>query len=216
MAARGPVIDATGLRADAARNRALVLQVARQKVDSGDLSLQMNAIAKQAGVGVGTVYRHFPTRQSLLEAVATEGFAALVEEARSAAAAAEPAEGLRRLLRRALQLLVENPGLAAVLASPQFECIETLDLGAELGAAVGSILTRARLAGDIRPDVTEDDIRRLMVGLRLALVSGPAWRKRLEVYLDVFLSGLRPFEGSPALRRGGRRGSRLSAPSGSR
>jgi AcrR family transcriptional regulator len=183
-----PVVE---LRADAARNRASVINVARRQVAEGDLSLQMNSIAKLAGVGVGTVYRHFPTKQSLLESLAADSFVALIAEARLATAERDPAKALERLLHRALHLLVNDPGLAAVLAAPQFECAETLHLGFELGALVSTVLDRARRARVIRSDVTADDIRRLMCGGQQAMQIEPESDDKLELYLQILLAGLR-------------------------
>src|SRR5487761_1103632 len=85
---------AMDLRADAARNRAQVIEVARQQVATGDLTLPLNAIARLAGVGVGTVYRHFPTRQALLEALVADAFAELIDVSRAAAAEPDPLDGL--------------------------------------------------------------------------------------------------------------------------
>jgi AcrR family transcriptional regulator len=82
----------TGLRSDAARNRARVLEVAREQLLAGDNSLQHNNIARLAGVGVGTVYRHFPTRRSLLEALAAQSFAKLVETAQQACSQSMPGQ----------------------------------------------------------------------------------------------------------------------------
>ena len=152
------------LRSDAARNRARVIEVARAQVDAGDLTLPMNTIAKLGGVGVGTVYRHFPTRQALLEAVAADAFDALLVEARLAAAEPSGASALERLLRCALRLVSTDQGFAAVLESPTCACTETLQRGAELGALITSVLDRARRARLIRDDITADDLRCLMSG----------------------------------------------------
>jgi AcrR family transcriptional regulator len=184
-------LTAVELRADAARNRASVINVARRQVAEGDLSLQMNSIAKLAGVGVGTVYRHFPTKQSLLESLAGDSFVALIAEARIAAAERDPAKALERLLRGALRLLVNDPGLAAVLAAPQFEGAETLHLGFELGTLVSTVLDRARRARVIRSDVTADDIRRLTCGVQQAVQIEPEADDKLELYLQILLAGLR-------------------------
>ena len=87
------------LRADAARNRERVLSVARECLARGDASLQMNQIAREAGVGVGTVYRHFPTRQELLEELVNEHVQGLLDHARAAEDAGD-LEGLLKLHHR--------------------------------------------------------------------------------------------------------------------
>jgi AcrR family transcriptional regulator len=180
------------LRADAARNRAQVLEAARQQLSDGDTTLPMNAIARRAGVGVGTVYRHFPTRQSLLETLAQGSFESLVRETQAAAADPDPAAGLERMLRCALHCQLDDVGLATVLATPDFECPETLQLGEELVRSVSQVLDQARGAGVIRRDVEADDIRRLLTGTYQAVRAGTNPALHTEPYLQVLLRGLRP------------------------
>jgi len=181
---------ATELRADAARNRARVIEVARGQVDAGDLTLPMNTIAKLAGVGVGTVYRHFPTRPALLEAVAADAFDALLVEARVAAADPSAASALEHLLRSALRLLSTDQSFAAVLASPTCACVETMQRGEELGALIGQVLDGARRARLIRDDISSDDLRRLISGVEHALRVGPDVDGKFDLYLAVLLGGL--------------------------
>jgi AcrR family transcriptional regulator len=192
-----PVPAPGELRADAARNRARVLQVARQQIDAGNLALPMNAIARNAGVGVGTVYRHFPTREALLEEVAADAFEELLAEARQAAAERDPATALEMLMRRAVQLLIDDPAFAAVLATPTCVCEATMRRGAELGSSITIVLERARKSGLVRRDITADDLRRLICGLEHALRAGPRDDTKLDVYLGVLLTGLR----APSPRR---------------
>ena len=181
----------TGLRSDAARNRARVLEVAREQLRAGDNSLQHNNIARLAGVGVGTVYRHFPTRRSLLEALAAQSLAQVVETARAACAQPDAGVGLRQLLEHALILVLDDDGLALVLASPDFETMECLDLGAELTGLIDTLLRRARRAGAIRKTIKTDDIRRMLVGTAYALRAGTYDRARIRAYLDVWTDGMR-------------------------
>ncbi|WP_229758599.1 TetR/AcrR family transcriptional regulator [Peterkaempfera bronchialis] len=180
------------LRADAARNRARVLQVAREQLAAGDDSLQLNAIARLAGVGVGTVYRHFPNQHALREALSADRFRELVGEAQAAAETDDALAGLHRLLRFALARALEDPGFAAVLESAADAEAHTSQLKAELDRAVARLLDRARLTGAIRRDVEADDVRRLLCGIEHALRAGDRGPARTEVYLDVLLEGLRP------------------------
>jgi len=154
--------------------------------------MPMNTIARLAGVGVGTVYRHFPTRQALLESVAAESLTHVVRETKLAAAEADPAVGLERALRATLECQLADLGLAAVLAAPQFECVETLDLGAALLESVTLLLDRARHAQLIRPGIHADDIRRLLCGVVYAIRCGPDGPDVADRYLQVLLDGLRP------------------------
>ncbi|WP_428964837.1 TetR/AcrR family transcriptional regulator [Micromonospora fluostatini] len=184
-----PTTSADSLRADSARVRARMLRAARDRITAGDLDLPMNAVAKAAGVGVGTVYRHFPTRQVLLESLAAEHFTRLVDTAARAAAAPDVAAGLTDLLRSALESQRVDPALALVLAEPDAACPETVELGRALTAAVDRLLERARAAGVIRPGITAADVQALLCGLRRAVeVGGDTTTDR---YLDVLVRGLR-------------------------
>jgi AcrR family transcriptional regulator len=178
--ATGLTTNADSLRADSARAR----------VDAGDLELPLNAIAKAAGVGVGTVYRHFPTRSALLESLAAQSLQSLVGVAVEAAAGPDAAAGLAGLLRAALRLQLTDPTLPEVLAAREAACIETMDLSRDLVAAIGRLLDRSRAEGVIRPDVTADDIRRLMCGVQHAVRVGAA--EDADRYLEILLKGLRP------------------------
>jgi len=181
------------LRADSARVRARMLAAAREMLAAGDQDLPMNAIAKAAGVGVGTMYRHFPSRQALLESLAAESYAALVARARTAAEQEDVGAGLAALLRAALESQLSDPSLASVLSAPAHACAETTELGRELGAAALRLLDRARAAGVVRADVSADDLRRLMCGVQHAVRSGGADDPTAAGrYLDIMVRGLRP------------------------
>jgi AcrR family transcriptional regulator len=187
-----PSTRSGGLRADAARNREKVLAVAREQLAGGDESLPMNAIAKLAGVGVGTVYRHFPTRQSLLESLAEARFAELVAETQRAATDPDPAAALARMMGFALRSQLADRGLGPVLAAPDAACVETSALRADLGAAVTSLLARARAKGAVRADLTADDLRRLLCGVEQALRAGAFSENEIDKYLQVLIAGIRP------------------------
>lgn len=181
-----------GLRADAARNRAQVLTAARRLLTEGDERLSMNTIARDAGVGVGTVYRHFPTRQALLEGLAQNSLEVLVRETRQAGGDPDPAVAFGRMLKAALQGQLEETALAIILAAADFECIRTLDLARELGDAVDHVLRRACQAGVIRAGVSPEDIRRLLSGTCHAVRAGTDGTEQADRYLEVLLRGLRP------------------------
>lgn len=180
------------LRADSARVRARMLTAAREMLKAGDEELPMNAVAKAAGVGVGTMYRHFPNRQVLLESLAAESYTALVAEARKAADQQDAGAGLAALLRAALTCQLTDPSLASVLSAPTYQCAETTELSRDLGAAAMHLLDRARTAGAVRPDVTADDLRRLMCGVQHAVRSGESDDDTAGRYLDIMVQGLKP------------------------
>jgi AcrR family transcriptional regulator len=179
------------LRSDAARNRARLLEVARRHhVETGQLPL--NAIAAEAGVGIGTAYRHFPTQQALVEALAIDAFEALLDAVRTAIAVDDPARALEGLVRTAYEHLCLDPALATMLATGTFTCADAAAVAGDLFADVGSLLRRAQAAGVLRGDVTVDDLRRLLCGLQAAATSGPTPVDAPARYADVLLTGLRP------------------------
>ncbi|WP_254552769.1 TetR/AcrR family transcriptional regulator [Kitasatospora sp. MMS16-BH015] len=180
------------LRADAARNRALLLRAARDQLAAGDDSLQLNAIARLAGVGVGTAYRHFPTPHALREALSADRFRELVAEAEAAAGEEDPVAGLRRVLRFVLASTLADGGFAAVLVAAEDAEAATSALKKDLDLAVAHLLDRARAAGAVRRDVEAGDLRRLLCGVEHALRAGEAGPARTELYLAVLVEGLRP------------------------
>jgi AcrR family transcriptional regulator len=169
-----------------------VLRVAREQLATGDDSLMFNSIARLAGVGVGTVYRHFPNRNALLEALMAERFQQLVSEAQAAATEQDALAGLHRLLRYALGHVLDGPGLTGVLESANDADARTSAMKADFDRAVTELLDRARQAGAIRLDLEADDVRRLLCGVEHAVRAGDDPARHAELYLGVLLEGLRP------------------------
>lgn len=179
------------LRADAARNRAAVLDAARTRLAAGDHALPMNLLAKQAGVGVGTVYRQFPNRQVLLETLAIDAFERLAEVAEQAAHEPDVAAGLNRFFGAVVSAELDDPSLAAVLSSDSFTCPETTTAGRVLTAAATALLRRGVAAGLIAPDIEPPDLQNLIAGTVHA-VRAAADRDRLDRYVAILVRGLRP------------------------
>ncbi|MEV4846274.1 TetR/AcrR family transcriptional regulator [Micromonospora matsumotoense] len=192
----------TTLRADAARNRERVLATARAVVAEGDLSLPLNEIARRAGVGVGTVYRHFPTRRALLEALAADAFATLLDQARAATRGDDPWDGVELLLRAFLRGQLDDPALAEVLSTSAEEdaTAQTTAGREELGALAAIVLARATRAGRLRPGLTLDDLQHLVCGTAFAVRIADAPDRRVELYLTVLLAGLRAPDPTGAAR----------------
>jgi AcrR family transcriptional regulator len=182
----------TPLRADAARNRERLLAIARLVVAEGDLTLQLNDIARRAGVGVGTVYRHFPTRRALIEALADPAFATLVEEARSASHQDDVWVGVEILLRALLLRQVADPAFAEVMSTgpDQDAAAQTTARRDEFRASARTVLDRARQAGCLRPALTDDDLHHLVCGTAFALRIGEEPTSRIDRYLRVLLDGI--------------------------
>nr|WP_042186428.1 TetR/AcrR family transcriptional regulator [Kibdelosporangium sp. MJ126-NF4]CEL17272.1 Transcriptional regulator, TetR family [Kibdelosporangium sp. MJ126-NF4]CTQ91498.1 Transcriptional regulator, TetR family [Kibdelosporangium sp. MJ126-NF4] len=180
---------AGNLRADAQRNRERLIEVARQELANG-CRLQLNDIARKAGVGVGTVYRHFPTPIALLEAVVGDELATMVRITEQSLAIEDPAEAFATLLRSILDLLLRTDGgLAVIVAAVEDVMEQTTQAKGELRGGTEELLSRAYAAGIVRTDVTAEDLLNLMSGLEQAVRRDP---ERRDLYLSVLLGGLRP------------------------
>ncbi|MEV5413080.1 helix-turn-helix domain-containing protein [Thermopolyspora sp. NPDC052614] len=184
----------TALRADAARNRARLLSIARELLAAGDESLQLNTIARLAGVGVGTVYRHFPNRDALLKALAAERFRRLADELLAAAADEDVRAGLHRAMRSSLRYMLADEGIAVAFQSSGDGDAEVSATWAEVTRTLAALLDRARDGGVLRADVGMDDIRRLLCGVGHAVRIGDNDAKNAEMYLDILIQGLRPHD----------------------
>jgi AcrR family transcriptional regulator len=182
----------TPLRADAARNRARVLEAARAALLDGDNSLAANALAHRAGVGVGTVYRHFPDRQSLVEALTQKSFTTLVNAALAAAQKPDPNAALDILLRAVVRGMDRDPLLVEVLLVKRLSGGEMTGLAEKLLEAGDAIISRARKSGVLRDDLDFADMYRLLVGIHLAGQLDGATPTRRTRYLDVLIAGLHP------------------------
>ena len=181
-----------GERADARRNRARLLDVARDVFRQGGATVQLADVARAAGVGVGTVHRHFPTRDALLETLAREHFADLVEIAERAAAVEDPFEAVALLLRGLLEAQLGQHGMSTVLTAAVDVEPATTEAKAKLDAAVAVVLARAQQAHRVRPEVSAADLRRLIGGIELAQDRrDPAARDHAYLQLTIILAGLR-------------------------
>jgi AcrR family transcriptional regulator len=162
------------LRADARRNRARVLEVAREVFAAEGLAVPIDEIASRAGVGIGTVYRHFPTKEALFEAIVLQRIEVLTEEARAAAGAGDPTEEFFAFFTRMIEMGTVNKALIAGLVADRGAVIAA---SRELHDVLGNLLVRAQQAGGVRTDVSVADLKALMIGA-LAMErqggSGPA------------------------------------------
>jgi AcrR family transcriptional regulator len=173
-------------RADARRSRARILEVARGCDPS---QLRLNEVAKQAGLGVGTVYRHFPTVHALVEAVVSDDLVAYRELARTAAAEPDALVALEMLVRGGLTLQLLDGGLQGVLMAADDANAEVAALKDELRQLTESLLSAARDAGSVRADLTVERLMHLVCGAEHAVrVSGAA---DPAFYIDTLLAGLR-------------------------
>ncbi|GAA3043244.1 TetR/AcrR family transcriptional regulator [Streptomyces glomeratus] len=180
------------LRKDAARNWERIVAVARDLVDEGT-PLQLNDIARRAGLGVGTVYRHFPTAEALLETVATPCLEGLAAHGEQALADTDPGRALADFLTRTIEAQVSDASLSAVTAAPTDTLPRTTELKRTLRSVGAQLLERAREAGVVRADLTSDDLVPLMCGVAYAANVHSAPDDRIETarrYLTALLEGL--------------------------
>jgi AcrR family transcriptional regulator len=180
------------LRSDARRNRESVLDAARDCFAQAGLDAQMDDIAAAAGVGVGTVYRHFPTKQALAEAIAADHFDRLAASAREGLEEDDPWEGFATFLRSSAQAQAGDRALAEVMAAePEVMC-DAANRRADLHEALAELVRRAQTAGKLRRDLVPADVPMLICGIgraTLAGSSGPTMSTRR--YLEIMLDGLR-------------------------
>jgi AcrR family transcriptional regulator len=184
-------------RADARRNRERVLSTARAQFAANGLDAQIDDIARAAEVGVGTVYRHFPTKEALLEALAADRFTRLAEWAREALQAPDGWDGLCDFLRRSAELGANDRLLSEAMAERDaFQGAQREK--DELMEATAALVERAEATGKLRPDIGAQDIAMLMCGLGRATGPGAfdhamSW----ERYLEIIIAGLRAPGSSP-------------------
>ncbi|ANP53022.1 AcrR family transcriptional regulator [Streptomyces griseochromogenes] len=194
----------TPLRKDAARNWQRIVDVARDLVDEGT-PLQLNDVARRVGLGVGTVYRHFPTPEALLETVAADSLEALVTHGERVLADSDPWSALERFLMRTVEAQVSDASLSTVAAAPSDSLPRTTELKRALSSVGDALLDRAREAGVVRADFVSADLVPLVCGVAYAaqVHSGPGADRvaTAERYLATLLGGLRvtlPPGGGPA------------------
>ena len=189
-------------RADAVRNRERVLEAAKIVFNAGGPEASLEAVAKRAGVGIGTLYRHFPTRESLFEAVYRREVEQLSELAEQLKSAKDPVDALRRWLRSNVEFVATKKGMATALALAAKPPSELTAFSFErLTQAVRMLLQRAVAAGEIRADITAEDLLRTLVGMCL-LHDQPGWQASVVRLLDILVDGLRV---EPETSKAGRR-----------
>lgn len=183
-----PARRARCLRADAIRNRALVLAAARTVFQRDGLAAPMDDIAAQAGLGVGTLYRHFPTKEALIAVMVEERQALLLDSARAAAKATDPWEGLQALVWRLATFEAEDRAIADVLVDAQ-KGPEFGQLATELLTVLSALVTRAQAAGQMRNDVSAQDTLTAVCLIGKLMEAGAEdgsgrWQRLVRVLLD--------------------------------
>ncbi|HYY01170.1 MAG TPA: helix-turn-helix domain-containing protein [Mycobacterium sp.] len=178
------------LRADAARNRARVLEVAYETFAAEGLAVPIDEIARRAGVGAGTVYRHFPTKEALFQAVLESRLRRIIAEGRALLDEPGPGEALFAFLRSmVLEWGATDQGLVDALAGSGIDVDSIAPAEQAFRGLLGELLVAAQRAGTARPDVDVPEIKTLMVGCQA--MQGYD-RTRAARVTDVVIDGLRP------------------------
>jgi len=191
---RKPSITARKPRADALRNRERILEVAKEAFTQQGANASLDEIAKQAGVGAGTLYRHFPTRDELIQGVYRN------EVAKLAAAAARFAETMPPLAAlRAWMLLLVDYIAAKHIIAPALNTIaggpSKLHEGSRtiIQAAIDGLVRRAKKSGDLRRDLDAYDLLRALIGVS-HVGFGADWQQSARRLVDILIAGSRPLK----------------------
>ncbi|MFI9778537.1 TetR/AcrR family transcriptional regulator [Streptomyces sp. NPDC051956] len=179
------------LRADAERNRRLIMQTADRMFAQRGAAVTLNEIAREAGIGVGTVYRRFPDLQSLIDALFTERFTTFLQLATTAEQQADPGEALRHYLLEAAGWRAQDRALEVILGGASIDTKPIAEMRDDLGRHVDGLVEAAVAAGACREDFAGADVYAFlhMIGAvadRTHDVAPDAWRRYAEALLMGF------------------------------
>jgi AcrR family transcriptional regulator len=179
-------------RADAQRNRERILEIAKDAFTRSGANISLDDVAKQAGIGAGTLYRHFPTRDALLEAVYRTEVEKLAAAERKFAEAMPPIEALQAWMLLFVDYIAAKqiiaPALNTLVGGPS-KLFETS--GALIIGAINALVERAIKSGDIRSDLDPLDLLRALVGVS-NVASGPDWAQSARRLVEILILGSRP------------------------
>ena len=179
-------------RTDAQRNRERILEVAKEAFTRLGANASLDEIAKEAGVGAGTLYRHFPTRDALIEAVYRTEVGKLAAAERKFAEAMPPIEALRAWMLLFVDYIATKEIIAPVLntfvggPSKLYEGSR-----AQIQGAINGLVKRAIKSGDIRKDLDPFDLLRALIGVS-NVASAPDWQQSAKRLVEILITGSRP------------------------
>jgi AcrR family transcriptional regulator len=181
-------------RADAQQNRERILEVAKDAFTRSGANASLDDIAKDAGVGAGTLYRHFPTRDALIEAVYRSEVEKLAAAERKFAEAMPPIKALRAWMLLFVDYIATKqiiaPALNTFVGGPSklYEGSR-----AQVQGAIDALVKRAIKSGDIRKDLDPFDLLRALVGVS-NVASSPDWQRSAKRLVDILITGSRPIK----------------------
>jgi AcrR family transcriptional regulator len=181
-------------RADAQRNRERILEVAKKAFTRSGAKASLDDIASEAGVGPGTLYRHFPTREELLQAVYRSEMEKLAAAERKFAQTMQPVEALRAWLLLFVDAIeakqIIAPALNTLIGDPKKVFAASY---AQMQEAIHALVKRAIKSGDIRKDIEPMDLLRALVGVAY-VPSHPEWQQSAKRLVDILIAGSRPIQ----------------------
>jgi AcrR family transcriptional regulator len=181
-------------RADAQRNRDGLLEAAKAAFAEAGPEASLDEIARRAGVGIGTLYRHFPTRDAIVEAVYRREVQQLADAAPRLIESLPPAEALRAWMRVFIDYIAAKKVIAPALKSLVGGSALYADSGARINQAIALLVERARASGDIRPSADPADLLRALIGFAY-VNSAPDWEASARRLIDLLIDGLKSQRG---------------------
>jgi AcrR family transcriptional regulator len=179
-------------RTDALRNRERILEVAKEAFTRSGANASLDDIAKEAGVGAGTLYRHFPTREALIEAVYRTEVQKLAAAERNFTETMAPIDALRAWMLLFVDYIAAKHIIAPALntfvggASKLYE-----DSRPQVQGAIEALVKRAIKSGDLRKDIEPFDLLRALIGVS-NVASSPDWQRSAKRLVDILITGSRP------------------------
>ena len=194
MASKRPKPSGRRPRLDAQRNRERLLEVAKEAFTRFGANASLDDIAKQAGVGAGTLYRHFPTREALIEAVYRTEVDKIAAAEAHLSTELPPVEALRAWMLLFIDYIATKqlivPALNTLVGGPAkvFEASRS-----RIRGAIDALVKRAIESGDIRKDLEPFDLLRALIGVS-NVASGPGWQQSARRLVDILITGSRPIQ----------------------
>ena len=192
MAVKVPKPAVRKPRADAQRNRERILEVAKEAFTRSGVNINLDELARDAGVGPGTLYRHFPTRDALIEAVYRSEVEKLAAAERKFAETMPPIDALRAWMLLFVDYIAAKhiiaPALNTLVGGPSKVFEST---GKQIKGAIRSLVNRAIESGDIRPDLEPFDLLRALIGVS-NVATAPDWPASARRLVHILIAGSRP------------------------
>jgi AcrR family transcriptional regulator len=179
-------------RVDGQRNRERLIEAAKAAFSDVGADVSLDEIARRAGVGIGTFYRHFPTRDAIVEAVYRREVQQLAAAAQRLLGTMQPGEALHQWMRLFVDYIATKKVIAPALGAIVGGVSELYaSSGARITDAMSLLVDRARASGDIRADIDPTDLLRALVGFTY-VNTGPDWEASARRLIDILMDGLQP------------------------